>query len=61
MVERLKQFLREVKVETKKVVYPNREELINSTWIVIVAVVIVSIFLGMVDLSLTKVIGLALR
>ncbi len=61
MIERIKQFFREVKVETSKVVYPNREELTGSTIIVIVTVVIVSVFLGFIDLGLTKLIGMALR
>lgn len=61
MIERIKQFFREVKIETGKVVYPNRDELMGSTVIVIVTVMIVSMFLGIVDLSLTKLIGLALR
>ena len=61
MIEKIKQFFREVKVETKKVVYPNREELIGSTWVVIITVMVVSLFLGAVDLGLAKIIGLALR
>ncbi len=61
MVERLKQFFREVKVETSKVVYPSREELMGSTVIVIVTVMIVSVFLGVIDLGLSKLIGMALR
>jgi len=61
MIERLKRFFREVKVETSKVVYPNREELIGSTWIVIVTVLIISVFLGVVDLGLTRLVSLALR
>jgi len=61
MIEKIKQFFKEVKVETKKVVYPNREELIGSTWVVIITVMVVSVFLGIVDLTLTKLVGLALR
>jgi len=61
MIERIKQFFREVKVETNKVVYPGREELIGSTWIVIITVMFVSVFLGIVDLSLTKLVGLAIK
>ncbi len=61
MIEKIKEFFREVKVESKKVVYPDKDELIGSTWIVIVTVVLVSLFLGVVDLSLTKLVGLALR
>jgi len=61
MIEKIKQFFREVKVETAKVVYPGRDELIGSTWIVIITVIVISVFLGIVDLGLTKIVGLALR
>jgi preprotein translocase subunit SecE len=40
MFEKTKQFLREVKTEIKKVVYPSREELVGSTWVVIITVFI---------------------
>lgn len=61
MIEKIKQFFNEVKIETKKVVYPNREELIGSTWVVIITVMVISVFLGIVDLALAKIVGLALR
>lgn len=61
MFERVKGFLTEVKVEIKKVVYPTREELIGSTWVVIITVIVVSIFLGIVDLGLSKLVSIALR
>ncbi|MBI5076486.1 MAG: preprotein translocase subunit SecE [Nitrospirae bacterium] len=61
MIEKIKQFFNEVKIETKKVVYPNREELIGSTWVVIITVMVISVFLGVVDLALAKIVGLALR
>jgi preprotein translocase subunit SecE len=61
MIDKIKEFFREVKVETKKVVYPGREELIGSTWVVIITVMVVSIFLGIVDLALAKLVGLTLR
>ncbi len=61
MFERIKNFFREVKVETKKVNYPSKDELVGSTWVVIITVVIVSVFLGIVDLSLAKIIKLLVR
>jgi preprotein translocase subunit SecE len=61
MIEKIKQFFREVSIETKKVVYPNREELIGSTWVVIITVTVISVFLGVVDLALAKLVGMALR
>lgn len=61
MFERIKEFLREVKVEIRKVVYPTKEELIGSTWVVIITVIVVSVFLGIVDLGLSKIVSIALR
>jgi preprotein translocase subunit SecE len=56
MLERIKSFFEEVKVESKKVNYPSREELIGSTWVVIVTVIIVSFFLGAIDLALARIV-----
>ncbi|MGB9716684.1 MAG: preprotein translocase subunit SecE [Thermodesulfovibrionales bacterium] len=61
MINKIKEFFREVKIELKKVVFPSRDELIGSTWVVIITVIIISLFLGVVDLGLTKLVGLALR
>jgi len=61
MIEKIKQFFREVKIEMHKVVYPSREELIGSTWVVIITVMVISLFLGVIDLSLTKLVGMAIR
>ncbi len=61
MVNKIKDFFRDVKVEVKKVVFPTKEELIGSTWVVIITVIVISLFLGVVDLSLTKLVGIALR
>lgn len=61
MMQKIKEFFREVKIEIKKVVYPNRDELIGSTWVVIIMVMLVSIFLGAVDLGLSKIVSRLLR
>ncbi|RJQ40189.1 MAG: preprotein translocase subunit SecE [Nitrospiraceae bacterium] len=61
MFNRIKEFFKEVKIEIKKVVYPNKDELIGSTWVVIIAVVVVSLFLGVVDLGLSKLVSRLLR
>lgn len=60
MLGRIKNFFNEVKVESKKVNYPTKDELIGSTWVVITTILIVSFFLGIVDLSLSKLIKLFL-
>jgi len=55
------QFLREVRVEMKKVTWPQKKEIIGSTAVVIVASFMVSFFLGFVDLILQKLLELILR
>ena len=54
------QFLRESKVELKKVTWPSPKEALASTSVVIVVVLIVSVFLGFVDMGLTKLIRIVL-
>ena len=50
------QFLREAKMELKKVKWPTRKELLASTAVVIVLVLVVSFFLGLIDFGLIKII-----
>jgi preprotein translocase subunit SecE len=61
MANRVTEFFKEVKVEIKKVIYPTREELVGSTWVVIITVLVISLFLGFVDLGLSKLVKVALR
>ena len=55
------QFLREVRVELKKVTWPGRNEIIGSTAVVIIASFVVAFFLGFVDLLLQKALALILK
>jgi preprotein translocase subunit SecE len=54
MLKRIAEFFQDVKLELKKVVFPTRKEVIGSTWVVIITVLIASVFLGLVDMSLGK-------
>ena len=54
-------FLREVRTELSKVTWPSRDELVSSTGVVMFSVLIVAIFIGAVDLGLTKILGIVLR
>ena len=60
MFEKAKQFLKEVKIELKKVVWPTRKDTIASTSVVLIIVMIIAIFLGLVDLGLSRIIRLIL-
>jgi preprotein translocase subunit SecE len=51
-------FLKEVRDELKKVVWPTRDEIIRLTGVVILVSVIVGVFLGGIDFILTKLVGL---
>jgi preprotein translocase subunit SecE len=50
------QFLREARMELKKVKWPTRKELLASTAMVIFLVLVVSFFLGLIDFGLIKII-----
>lgn len=55
------QFLREVKVELKKVTWPSRKQTMGSTLVVIILVMIISLFLGLVDVGLSGIIRVVLQ
>jgi preprotein translocase subunit SecE len=54
VLERFKKFLGEVKVESTKVNWPSRDELRESTTVVLVAVFIISVFIYIVDIAISK-------
>jgi preprotein translocase subunit SecE len=49
----LTEYVKDVRIEMSKVSWPSRQELQESTLVVIVMVVIVSIFIGIVDRGLS--------
>jgi len=51
---KISKFIKDVNAEIRKVAYPGRDELIGSTWVVIITTVIVAIYLGAVDWGLSK-------
>jgi preprotein translocase subunit SecE len=55
-VTRIKTFVREVLAEFRKVTWPTRQELVNSTTIVIVVTVVLAFFLGGVDIVLSWIV-----
>jgi protein translocase subunit secE/sec61 gamma len=59
-IVKIRQFLKEAKIELKRVVWPTPKEALISTSVVVVFVIIVSLFLGVVDFGLTKIIKLIL-
>jgi preprotein translocase subunit SecE len=60
-LRRAQEFVREVVAEFRKVSWPSRQELINSTVVVITVTVVVSLFLGGVDVVLARIVERILR
>ena len=60
-IDKAIQFLREVKVELKKVTWPSRKQTMGSTVVVLVIVTIISLFLGVVDAGLSGLIRAVLQ
>ena len=60
-LRRVQEFFREVMAEFKKVNWPGRSAIINSTAVVLVVTVVIAFFLAAVDVGLARVVGLVLR
>ena len=60
-LRRTQEFIREVVAEFRKVAWPSRQELINSTVVVIAVTVVVALFLGAVDVVLARIVERILR
>ena len=61
MIAKVRNYLDEVKAELGKVTWPTRKETIATTWVVIVIIVIISLYLGACDLILNKLMRFILR
>ncbi len=61
MFKKITEFFIDVKLELKKVVFPTRKEVIGSTWVVIITVLIAAFFLGLVDTGLGKLMAFAFK
>src|SRR2546422_6978441 len=56
VLKRAQEFFGEVLAEFRKVTWPNRQELINSTVVVITVTVVIAFFLGGVDIVLARIV-----
>ena len=60
MFGKLSEFFTNVKAELKKVTWPSKKDTYASTMVVIILVVVCAIFLGGVDMILSRLIRLVL-
>jgi preprotein translocase subunit SecE len=58
---RLREFFREVAAEFRRVNWPSRQEVAASTAVVLVVVFVLSMYLGAVDVALSRLVGVILK
>ena len=58
ILEKVKQFFREVVAEGKKVSWSSKQEFIGATVVVIFAILVLSMFIGLVDFVLSRLFSL---
>ena len=61
MLEKVRSFLREVRVELEKVTWPGRKEVQAATLVIIALVLLLAVFIGGVDFVVSRVLGLFFR
>jgi preprotein translocase subunit SecE len=54
VIDQLREFVKDVRLESAKVSWPTRDELRDSTTVVIVTVLMVAVFIGVVDVVLSS-------
>ena len=60
-MQQVREYLKDVRGELTKVSWPTREELRDSTVVVIVTVLLVAAFIGIVDQGLNRVVALIFK
>jgi preprotein translocase subunit SecE len=58
MANKVAAFFKEVKLEMVKVSWPNKDELIGSTVVVLVSLAILSLFIGVCDVVLSTLVNI---
>jgi len=61
MLQKAKNFVFEVRAEMQKVTWPTREELVGSTMVVLMTMLILSTFIGVADFFMSLLLRVLLR
>ena len=61
MFNKIKKFFREVLSEVEKVTWPGRKEVIGSTIVVAVLVLIIATYIGFVDFVLSRLLSMVVQ
>ena len=60
-LNRLKEFFQEVTAEFRRVSWPSRQDVAASTAVVLVVVFVLAMYLGAVDVGLSRLVGVILK
>jgi preprotein translocase subunit SecE len=60
-LRKIREFFHDVLVEFRKVTWPSRREVMGSTTVVIVVVLVLAVFLAAVDIALSRLVELILK
>jgi preprotein translocase subunit SecE len=60
-IESLKAYFKEVYLETRRVTFPSRKDALKGTYVILITVVVAALFLGIVDVGLSKIIQVLFR
>jgi preprotein translocase subunit SecE len=55
-IDSLKDYFKEVYLESKRITFPSRKDTLKGTYVILITVFVASLFLGIVDVSLARII-----
>jgi preprotein translocase subunit SecE len=55
-IDNLKDYFKEVYLETKRVTFPSRKDTLKGTYVILITVFVAALFLGIVDVTLARII-----
>jgi preprotein translocase subunit SecE len=55
-IDNLKDYFKEVYLETKRITFPSRKDTLKGTYVILITVFVASLFLGIVDVGLARII-----
>ncbi len=61
MISKIKNYLRGVLSEVEKVTWPGKKEVIGSTIVVVILVLIVAIYVGFIDFVLSRLLSMVVQ
>ena len=61
MFGKIQNFVSEVVVELKKVSWSTRQEVLDSTWVILISSAILGVFIAVTDFTLSKLVAFIIR